>query len=532
MLLFDIENQVITRRDRFSPATDSIKYLKAKFNFKTDDWSDKSKTAVFTVFDKQYPAVIDSNNVCTVPWEALAYTVENNYRFAVDNYIYVSVVGISGDIRITTDRVKILLNLSGYGELENTNEPTPDVYTQYVNMIKAEAEAVAQALDEAEAINEEIKNSYSNAFKGLKSGAGVSVDDVSPLEHTAKVTVHGKNLIDISKFELTSTINEEHPYVTAVGESYIDITVSETYNGNGHIAFPLTLKEICPQLVVGKTYFISANSDAWNKCLYLKQLDCFWNFGNALTITEEMLDCTLGLYGYATYRGQSPGTCRISNIQIEEGTVATEYIPYEDPTSITVKRYGKNLFPVNEVTLTKTHAWGLQQMGTVKLSPGVYTAKCKFKQTGADKSKVSLSIRDYDDAVDTLISAISEKTSGELKVTFEVTPERKGIQIYLYSNNTVNVLNTECTFTELQLERGENATDFEEYIAPESYVPNEDGSVDGVKSVSPTMTLLTDNANAIVEIEYNRDVDKVMGDVESALDSIIEIQNSLIGGVG
>jgi hypothetical protein len=202
-----------------------------------------------------------------------------------------------------------------------------------------------------------------------------------------------------------------------------------------------------------------------------------------------------------------------NSIQIEEGSVATEYEPYIDPTTVTVRRLGKNLFPVNEVTLAKTNAWGLQPMGQVILAPGTYTARCKFKQTGVDKSTVSLSIRDHSDAMDTIATANSTGISGVLETTFEVTSERKGIQIYLYSNNTANALNTECVFTDIQLELGSEPTEFEKYITFESYTPAVDGTV-AVTSISPTMTIYAITPGVTIDAEYNRDTNYVIGAIK------------------
>lgn len=71
----------------------------------------------------------------------------------------------------------------------------------------------------------------------------------------------------------------------------------------------------------------------------------------------------------------------------------------------------------------------------------------------------------------------------------------------------------------VQLEEGETATEYEPYLDPTTvtvteettgttYTPNKDGTCD-VVSASPVMTISTDNEKAFVEIEYNRDSNKV-----------------------
>lgn len=57
-----------------------------------------------------------------------------------------------------------------------------------------------------------------------------------------------------------------------------------------------------------------------------------------------------------------------------------------------------------------------------------------------------------------------------------------------------------------------------------TYTPNADGTVDGVVSVSPTMTLLTDTAGVTIEVEYNQDSNSVR---EGLRGDITELDKSL-----
>lgn len=359
-------------------------------------------------------------------------------------------------------------------------------------VVAAEAEA---AKDVATDESNYIKNNYANAIKGKVSGSIIRVDDVSPVEHDIKCRVHGKNLFDISKIPNTDKITNNGDSLTIAANSY-------------GTSCTLKLSQCCPSLKVGDVVTINFTTDGdVARLIYLNVADITWTRGTYNTITQEMLDSLVSFYGYNNTDPLYGNERVISNIQFEYGTEATEYEPYIDPTSVTVRRLGKNLFPVNEVTLAKTNAWGLQQMGQVRLAPGIYTARCKFKQTGVDKSTVSLSIRDHTDAAYTIITANSTEISGVLETTFEVISERKGIQIYLYSNNTANALNTECVFTDIQLELGSEPTEFEKYITFESYTPAVDGTV-AVTSISPTMTIYAITPGITIEAEYNRDINK------------------------
>lgn len=100
----------------------------------------------------------------------------------------------------------------------------------------------------------------------------------------------------------------------------------------------------------------------------------------------------------------------------------------------------------------------------------------------------------------------------------------------------------------IQIEEGATATDYEPYIEPTTYTADENGKLT-VPSVYPAMMIVADEG-ATMSVEYNRDINKcefsgtanldnyytkgeidgIVGDIETALDNIIAMQNSYIGG--
>ena len=120
-LLFNIDNQrIITANTRYVVA-DSREYLTARFVF-SGDWDGCAKTAIFAGKEGTYEVLL-TNDECTVPHEVL------NGRFGV------SVFGISGNTRITTDTVYIAVQKSGFTEGETPADPTPTVYEQLLKAI-------------------------------------------------------------------------------------------------------------------------------------------------------------------------------------------------------------------------------------------------------------------------------------------------------------------------------------------------------------------------------------------------------------
>lgn len=70
-----------------------------------------------------------------------------------------------------------------------------------------------------------------------------------------------------------------------------------------------------------------------------------------------------------------------------------------------------------------------------------------------------------------------------------------------------------------QLELGSVSTEYEPYRG-QNFTPNADGTVEGVTSISPTMTLTTDKNGVIIEAEYNKDTNKVIEQLTNAIISL------------
>ena len=131
---FNCRNQRLSRYTAGVVASNSYGYLKFKFNFKTNDWDDVSvKMANFSYKGRNYPILIDENNVCTVPKEVIKVP-----GFSV------SVFGGG----ITTNTVKV--------SVENSNvsyEDDESISTKYYNEIINKLTAQIDDLSESKADN-------------------------------------------------------------------------------------------------------------------------------------------------------------------------------------------------------------------------------------------------------------------------------------------------------------------------------------------------------------------------------------------
>ena len=524
MLLFEVNGQSLTRKDQFKPATDSVEYLKAKFTFNTDEWSNTTKTALFRNGDKSYPAVLDGSGACIIPWEAL---VDNdNYRFAVaDNYIHVSVFGLKGATRITSNEIKVIIDRSGYTEGETPSDPTPDAYAQYVEIVKTEADKIGQVGEEVATAHSDIKNSYANSFKGDASGEVVRVDDVSPIEHNPRVWVHGKNLFDGTLVK---------GYYWDIKSNFVD-TSSDIYR-----SFELFLKK--------GVYTLSTSANVMILREYLDGVLTRTNYTGTTHTFETKSD---GVVAFSMRL--QPSTAWNDSItgQIERGETATAYTPYINPEIINITRGGKNLFDClnAEKVMGNSTVKSRSDSGmTVSGTPTTWQACCfALPESLAGKtltlngiwesngnSNGGLRIQWLNDVGTTLGDIVTFTQDSGQAVTGVVSAKPEGakyLALFVYSNvDRTDVSETDIViYSAIQVEVGSVATDFEAYKPLITSIPNADGTVD-ITSVSPTMTLLTDTDGVTIDLEYNRDTTAVMGDIESTLVGIDQILDEVIGG--
>lgn len=121
MLEFNVRNQKLSRIDSFEPAEKSVGYLKAKFNFLSDEWKN-AESVTLRARNRDDSIVHETkivNNEAIVPWEALD---------KVGMFLIALYAEIDG-AEITTSAETI--GLSGTLDSgENTNPPTPTAFDE------------------------------------------------------------------------------------------------------------------------------------------------------------------------------------------------------------------------------------------------------------------------------------------------------------------------------------------------------------------------------------------------------------------
>lgn len=237
-------------------------------------------------------------------------------------------------------------NANGKAELANTaaeNANTAadnaDAKAALANTAASNANAVATEV-ETKLANGEFKgekgdkgnpgkdadyNLVSNALKGYASGNSIRLDDVSPVEHTAKVKVHGKNLFNSDLFLEWFDKQDDGSYLanTEVPATRLPLDIPK-----GVYTLSIMLKS--PE---NKNYRpIVVYADDTSEAFFKKSTGEYvlhTGVTNGKAIKSLFFDYS------------SPSNeVQFKNFQIELGTTATAYEPWLNPTTVTMTRYG------------------------------------------------------------------------------------------------------------------------------------------------------------------------------------------------
>lgn len=136
VLHFVVNNQIIARTDTFVPVRNSRNYLYAEFEFQTEDWAGKSKTALFHSGDgEKVPILLGDTDTCLIPAEVLTST-----SFSVSI--------IAGNL-ITANMVVVKLYESGY-RTGDIPEPSETLYEQLMTAFDKTKQTVIDSAKESE----------------------------------------------------------------------------------------------------------------------------------------------------------------------------------------------------------------------------------------------------------------------------------------------------------------------------------------------------------------------------------------------
>lgn len=400
------------------------------------------------------------------------------------------------------------------------------------NIAESEARASEKAIAETK---KEANNLYANAIKATASGEVIRVDDVSPAEHTARAKVSGKNLIPYpyrdkgnSKNGGTFIVQDDGGVlVSGTPTDYISLTV---YNGA-----VLATEGLITVSITGVFDNVAGDFVIKNE-----QGETIASVGLSLSTATKR---TINLDDYPTAKNCTLILKRANNNkemngvvypQIERGDTATEYEPYIPPESVIVTRCGKNLYEITKasnfsgfegvefalvnggVSLngTLTNRYMNIKLNNLFLPVGSYVAKTTLEGTYP-----TIFVKHFDGTQTEYGQQHLTKTPFNISVGDEITH----IQIRAKEGESFSGI---CYF---QIECGTETTDFEIYNGT-TYTPEADGTV-SIDSLAPTMTLLTDTPGVNIELVYNQDANKALGNMKSDIAELDKVTSELPGYV-
>lgn len=356
----------------------------------------------------------------------------------------------------------------------------------------------------------------SEVLHGTASGEAIAVHDVNPVEHKLGVTVSSKNRVDIKD----------------------GIYACSGYIGDG-VYVDCEIKANTDYIVSFNYEFLSLDSEYGYDNLALSVNGP----PNVNYYPADIMSGTMTLpliFGsnvdklYITFISpnySAEATVRITNFQLELSTEATPYTPYiPDLSAVEVSRYGGNLlpFPYTElkvgtvttsgITFTTYEDSSILINGTATASVVKYlyrdiTSKPDWAKGGtvitisknADKEteqgKVYF-IANYYDANTTMrqgVFATSRATE-----TGTITSDWVGVGFYISvpKGNSIDNLTIKP-----MIQLGSTATEYEPYKEPQTATANTEGVVEGLTSLSPNMTLVTNTDGVVIDLEYYKDID-------------------------
>jgi len=453
-----------------------------------------------------------SGNVITIDLENQAITEHGTafYQIKLKNG--------TDEITTFTGEIDVSKSLADAGAVESKtmirafDEAVSDKVAEILAKAELIAEQVIETIPEDYITMEAKVNELANAIKGNATGEVVFVDDISPVEHIPTVKVHGKNLLKPESgaaWQCTASI---------AADGKITLTNTETSG----VAFArigtLTLKK-------GRTYVYSRfdptnimNVLTWHTGTTIDS----WYPVNGVPFTPTE-DVTVDVAVYMSDISAVGKTASIY-IQIEEAESATPYEPYIDPTTVTVTRCGRNLLPKHETARTNSGNGVTQKMnidGSVTITgtatepaylgiDNIYNlTKGVYHVTGNTSAECLLIAGAY--LGDTYVFEAQDRGEGVILDLTDKTFDHVRVMMYVPQGTTVS----KTIYPMLSTDIG--GKEYERPAGTSIHIPSSDGTVDGIISLSPNMTLLTDTAGMIVECEYNKDTNKVIRKIADAL---------------
>ena len=349
-------------------------------------------------------------------------------------------------------------------------------------------------------------------LKGSESGEHIYLDDVSDIEHTLGVKVSSKNIIPYPYYEKSKT----HKGITYTVNDDGSVTANGTATG-GNSTFYFTKwsldDKISHLFEDGETYTIRGKSGSARILLHYRDKETNADKYAQAEYSSATFKVDKTKYKYCHLRIQVDEGSTVDNATIYPTIIKSSIkdqsftLNVPDLTTATLRRCGKNLFDKENIK----SGYGLAVSG------GLLYTNANYLTSGYIRVKPNTTY-----AINWSAYKWACCYSGESNSDYTGIDTNSSKYVYVgeakYNSERTTITTLEDTyylrFTArlddleiLQLEEGSTVTDYEEYKG-KTYTPDTDGTVEGITSPSPNMTLMTNTKDVIIDCDYYKDIDK------------------------
>lgn len=406
----------------------------------------------------------------------------------------------------TDDEPIFLLGINGFDSLEYADDD-----------MAVNAKLLGIELNKAKFDNKQYAdNTFSNVLKGNKNGEAFLLNDVSPASHNMELNIRSKNLIPFPYIASTTTMNGVTFTVNEDGSILVNGTAQ--YDAQFNL-FSGALEETGIDTVKGATYTLSGCPSGGSASSYFLRVHTgehtFQDIGTGYTnVTSE--ESSTSDYAYITVKKGTTANNLLFKPQLELGSTATAYAPYiSDLTDVKVMKLGKNLFDKDNPN--KINGYFSADGDSISPAPttrSIYLA-CKpntaYTASKITSARFALGFTSEVPAGGVEVNGVAFSNSGATTLTSTSPADAKYLVVWFYHQTYDTGITEDEIMNTIQVELGSAATEYEAYIPAVKYTPESDGTVDGVMSLYPNTTLMTDTAGAIIDCGYNRDINKAYG---------------------
>lgn len=133
------------------------------------EWKRYSKTAVFYQDeDHVYRSLMDENNDCVVPWEAVA----------TEGTMYFGILGVCQDARKTSEVVRYIIKKGAWSLSLEPSDPTPDIYDTFLAEVGRLRDLTQETMENEQAFEHRNEQTLLDA----QTATGACYDAINALQ--------------------------------------------------------------------------------------------------------------------------------------------------------------------------------------------------------------------------------------------------------------------------------------------------------------------------------------------------------------